>query len=140
MLFTKAKRLMLLAILAFVPVAALAQGYPLRPVTVIVVFAAGGPSDTIARLLSDHVGRQFGQQLVVENVAGAGGTTGTDRAANAAPDGYTILTHHSGLTAAPALYSNLKFDSRTAFEPMGLINTGPMVVLSRKTLEAQGKW
>ena len=64
----------------------------------------GGPSDTIARLLSDHVGRQFGQQLVVENVAGAGGTTGTDRAANATPDGYTILTHHSGLTAAPALY------------------------------------
>jgi len=133
--FSNAKRLMLLTILAFVPVAALAQSYPSRPVTVIVVFAAGGPSDTIARLLADHVGRQFGQQLVIENVAGAGGTTGTDRAANAAPDGYTILTHHSGLTAAPALYSNLKFDSRTAFEPMGLINTGPMVVLSRKTLE-----
>jgi len=133
--FTKLKRLMLLAILRFVPLAALGQGYPSRPVTVIVVFAAGGPSDTIARLLSDHVGRQFGQQLIVENVAGAGGTTGTDRAANAAADGYTVLTHHSGLTAAPALYSNLKFDSRTAFEPMGLINTGPMVVLSRKTLE-----
>ena len=137
MFFSKAKRLMLLAILALVPVVALAQGYPSRPVTVIVVFAAGGPSDTIARLLADHVGRQFGQQLVVENVAGAGGTTGTDRAANAAPDGYTILTHHSGLTAAPALYSNLKFDARTAFEPMGLINTGPMVVLSRKTLETK---
>ena len=133
--FTQLKRLMLLAILVFAPVAALGQGYPSRPVTVIVVFAAGGPSDTIARLLSDHVGRQFGQQLIVENVAGAGGTTGTDRAANAAADGYTVLTHHSGLTAAPALYSNLKFDSRTAFEPMGLINTGPMVVLSRKTLE-----
>jgi tripartite-type tricarboxylate transporter receptor subunit TctC len=133
--FTKLKRLLLLAILVFAPVAALGQGYPSRPVTVIVVFAAGGPSDTIARLLSDHVGRQFGQQLIVENVAGAGGTTGTDRAANAAADGYTVLTHHSGLTAAPALYSNLKFDSRTAFEPMGLINTGPMVVLSRKTLE-----
>ena len=133
--FTKLQRLMLLAILVFAPVAALGQGYPSRPVTVIVVFAAGGPSDTIARLLSDHVGRQFGQQLIVENVAGAGGTTGTDRAANAAADGYTVLTHHSGLTAAPALYSNLKFDSRTAFEPMGLINTGPMVVLSRKTLE-----
>jgi len=135
---TKVKRVLGLAILAAaLPLAVLAQGYPLRPITVIVVFAAGGPSDTIARLLSDHVGRQFGQQLVIENVAGAGGTTGTDRAANAAPDGYTILTHHSGLTAAPALYSNLKFDSRTAFEPMGLINTGPMVVLSRKTLETK---
>jgi len=138
MYLTKAKRVLGLAILAAaLPLAVFAQGYPLRPITVIVVFAAGGPSDTIARLLSDHVGRQFGQQLVIENVAGAGGTTGTDRAANAAPDGYTILTHHSGLTAAPALYSNLKFDSRTAFEPMGLINTGPMVVLSRKTLETK---
>jgi tripartite-type tricarboxylate transporter receptor subunit TctC len=135
MYLTKAKRVLGLAILAAaLPLAVLAQGYPLRPITVIVVFAAGGPSDTIARLLSDHVGRQFGQQLVIENVAGAGGT---DRAANATPDGYTILTHHSGLTAAPALYSNLKFDSRTAFEPMGLINTGPMVVLSRKTLETK---
>jgi len=76
---TKAKRVLGLAILAAaLPLAVLAQGYPLRPITVIVVFAAGGPSDTIARLLSDHVGRQFGQQLVIENVAGAGGTTGTD--------------------------------------------------------------
>ena len=114
-----------------------AQAYPSKPINVIVVFAAGGPSDTVARLLSDHLGRQFGQQLVVENVAGAGGTTGTDRAAKAAPDGYTILTHHSGLTAAPALYANLKYDAKTAFEPLGLINTGPMVMLSRKTLETK---
>ena len=112
-----------------------AQGYPNRQITQIVVFAAGGPSDTLGRLLADHVGRQFGQQIVIENVAGAGGTIGTERAAKSPPDGYTILTHHSGFTAAPALYSNLKFDSRTAFEPMGLINTGPMVMLSRKTLE-----
>jgi tripartite-type tricarboxylate transporter receptor subunit TctC len=119
------------------PSSAHAQAYPNKPINVIVVFAAGGPSDTIARLLSDHLGRQFGQQLVVENVAGAGGTIGTDRVAKSAPDGYTILTHHSGLTAAPALYSNLKYDAKTAFEPMGLINTGPMVMLSRKTLETK---
>jgi tripartite-type tricarboxylate transporter receptor subunit TctC len=112
-----------------------AQSYPNRQITQIVVFAAGGPSDTIARLISDHVGRQFGQQIVIENVPGAGGTIGTERAAKSPPDGYTIMTHHSGFTAAAALYSNLKFDSRTAFEPMGLINTGPMVMLSRKTLE-----
>jgi tripartite-type tricarboxylate transporter receptor subunit TctC len=111
-----------------------AQVYPNKPVNVIVVFAAGGPSDTVARLLSDHLGRQFGQQLVVENVAGAGGTIGTDRVAKAAPDGYTILTHHSGLTAAPALYANLKYEAKTAFEPLGLINTGPMVMLSKKDL------
>ncbi len=125
------------AIVATAALPSLAQNYPSKPINVIVVFAAGGPSDTLARLLSDHLGRQFGQQLVVENVAGAGGTTGTDRAAKAAPDGYTILTHHSGLTAAPALYANLKFDPKTAFEPLGLINTGPMVMLSRKTLETK---
>jgi tripartite-type tricarboxylate transporter receptor subunit TctC len=136
--FSKATRVVCLAIMAAgFAASALAQGYPSKPITMIVVFAAGGPSDTLARLLSDHVGRQFGQQLVVENVAGAGGTTGTERAARAIPDGYTILTHHSGLTAAPALYSNLKFDAKTAFEPMGLINTGPMVVLSRKELETK---
>lgn len=127
----------LAAVLAATPFRVAAQGYPTKPVNVIVVFAAGGPSDTLARLLTDHINRQWNAQLVVENVAGAGGTIGSDRAAKAAADGYTILTHHSGLTAAPALYSNLKFDSRTSFEPLGLINTGPMVMLSRKTLETK---
>jgi tripartite-type tricarboxylate transporter receptor subunit TctC len=122
---------------AVLSTAALAQGYPNRQITAIVVFAAGGPSDTLARLLGDHVGRQLGQQIIIENVAGAGGTTGTERAAKAAPDGYTILTHHGGLTAAPALYNNLRFDSKTAFEPMGLINTGPMALISRKALETK---
>jgi tripartite-type tricarboxylate transporter receptor subunit TctC len=117
------------------PAWAHAQGYPNKQITQIVVFAAGGPSDTLGRLLGDHVGRQFGQQIVVENVKGAGGTIGMERAAKAAPDGYTIMTQHGSLTAAPALYSNLRFDPRTAFEPMGLINTGPMVIVSRKTLE-----
>ena len=138
MLFAKATRLIGFAIMAAaLPAAVEAQSYPTRPINVIVVFAAGGPSDTVARLLSDHVSRQFGEQLIVENVAGAGGTTGTERAAKATPDGYTILTHHGGLTAAPALYSNLRFDPRTAFEPMGLINTGPMALISRKTLETK---
>jgi tripartite-type tricarboxylate transporter receptor subunit TctC len=128
-----------LTALAMLSVASLAQAqpYPNRPVNIIVVFAAGGPSDTIARQLSDHIGRQWNAQLVVENVTGAGGTIGSERGAKAAPDGYTILTHHSGLTASPALYSNMRFDSRTAFEPLGLINTGPMVLLSRKTLETK---
>jgi tripartite-type tricarboxylate transporter receptor subunit TctC len=112
-----------------------AQGYPSKQIIQIVPFAAGGPSDTLGRLLSDHVGRQFGQQIVVENVKGAGGTLGMERAAKAVPDGYTVFTHHGALTAAPALYANLRVDPRTAFEPMGLINTGPMVMLSRKTLE-----
>jgi tripartite-type tricarboxylate transporter receptor subunit TctC len=117
------------------PAWAQAQGYPSKQITQIVVFAAGGPSDTLGRMLGDHVGRQLGQQIVVENVKGAGGVVGMERAAKAAPDGYTIMTQHGSLTAAPALYTHLRFDPRTAYEPMGLINTGPMAVLSRKTLE-----
>jgi tripartite-type tricarboxylate transporter receptor subunit TctC len=136
MLLAKRMRLIAAAAMALAaPAWAQAQSYPNKQITQIVVFAAGGPSDTLGRLLGDYVGKQFGQQIVVENVAGAGGTVGTERAAKAPADGYTVLTHHSGLTAAPALYSNLRFDSRSAFEPMGLINTGPMVLVSRKTLE-----
>lgn len=114
-----------------------ADDYPSKPITLIVVFAAGGPSDTLARLLSDHVGRQFGRQIVVENVAGAGGTIGTVRAVNAAPDGYTILTQHQGHAASPALYTGLRFDAIADFEPLGLINSGPSVILSRTTLETR---
>ncbi len=129
----------LIALLALIvaPVPALAQAWPSKPITLIVPFAAGGPSDVLGRLMADHLGRTLGQQIIVENVAGAGGTLGADRAAKAAPDGYTLLTHHSGLPAAPALYANLKYDAKTAFEPVGLVNTGPMVLLSRKTLEAK---
>jgi tripartite-type tricarboxylate transporter receptor subunit TctC len=112
-----------------------AQGYPSKPITLIVPFAAGGPSDTVGRLMADHLSRSLGQNVVVENVGGAGGTLGAERAAKAAPDGYTLLTHHGALAAAPALYSNLRYDSKTAFEPLGLVNTGPMVLLSRKGLE-----
>jgi tripartite-type tricarboxylate transporter receptor subunit TctC len=124
-----------LAATAWGPSRANAQGYPSKQIIQIVPFAAGGPSDTVGRLLADHAGKQLGQQIVVENVKGAGGVVGMERAAKAEPDGYTIFTHHGALTAAPALYSNLRIDPRTAFEPMGLINTGPMVMLSRKTLE-----
>jgi tripartite-type tricarboxylate transporter receptor subunit TctC len=115
----------------------MAQSWPNKPITLIIPFAAGGPSDTLGRLLADHLGRTLGQQVVVENIAGAGGNAGAERAAKAAPDGYTLFNHHSGLTAAPALYANLRYDPRTAFEPMGLINTGPMVLTSRKNLETK---
>jgi tripartite-type tricarboxylate transporter receptor subunit TctC len=114
-----------------------AQGYPDKPITLIVPFAAGGPSDTIGRLVAEHLGRNLGQQVVVENVGGAGGTLGSERLAKAAPDGYTLLTHHGALAAAPALYANLRYDTKTAFEPLGLVNTGPMVLLSKKTLETK---
>lgn len=125
------------ALAAAVPPGAAAQTYPSRPITLIIPFAAGGPSDTLGRITADHLGRTLGQQIIVENVAGAGGTLGAERAAKATPDGYTLFQHHSALPAAYSLYANLRYDTRTAFETIGLINTGPMVLTSRKTLEVK---
>lgn len=113
---------------------AAAQSFPSKPVTLIVPFAAGGPSDVIARLLGEHMGRTLGQQVVVENVAGAGGTAGAKRLVAAEADGHTMLIHHLALAAAPSLYNNLGYDTQTAFAPIGLINTGPMVVAGKLAL------
>src|SRR5688572_12100910 len=113
---------------------AVAQSFPTKPIALIVPFAAGGPSDVIARLLADHMGRTLSQQVVVENVAGAGGTAGAKRLASADPDGYTLLIHHLALAAAPSLYGNLGYDTLTAFAPVGLVNTGPMVVAGKLAL------
>src|SRR5689334_2511184 len=87
------------------------NNYPTRPVTMVVPFAAGGPTDVIARIVGDHMSRTLGQQIVVENVVGAGGTTGMTRVAQATPDGYNLGMGHMGTQgAAPALYPNLKYD------------------------------
>lgn len=112
----------------------LAQTFPTKPITVIVPFAAGGPSDVIARLLGEQMSKTLGQSVVVENIAGAGGTAGAKRLAASDPDGHTILIHHLALAAAPALYANLGYETETAFAPIGLVNTGPMVVASKLAL------
>jgi tripartite-type tricarboxylate transporter receptor subunit TctC len=107
--------------------------YPERPITMIVPFAAGGPSDVVARIVAEHMGRTLGQQVIVENVAGAGGTTGSIRAAQAAPDGYTIEMGHMGTHgAAPAAFPGLKYDPLKDFEPIGLAAGTPIVVVARK--------
>ena len=116
------------------PAMATAQDYPTKPITFVVPFAAGGPTDTIARVMGEYMGRVLGQQIIIENVAGAGGTAGSERVSKATPDGYTMLVHHQGLTAAPALYENLRYDTKTAFETVGLINHGPMVIVGKKGL------
>jgi tripartite-type tricarboxylate transporter receptor subunit TctC len=115
-----------------------AQGnYPQRPVTMIVPFAAGGPTDVIARLVGEHMSRTLGQQIVVENVAGAGGTTGITRAAQSTPDGYTIMMGHMGTHgASPALYPNLKYDPTKDFAPVGLAAGTPIVIVARKDFPA----
>lgn len=111
--------------------ATFAQTFPSKPVTVIVPFAAGGPSDTIARLVGKHLSERLGQQFVIENVGGAGGTTGAARLAKADPDGHTLLVHHLAITASASLFARLPYDPKTAFEPIGLINSGPYVITAR---------
>lgn len=116
---------------------AAAQTYPARPVTVIVPFAAGGPTDIVARIAADYFSKTLGQQFVVENVAGAGGTTGTVRLTQAAADGYTIMMGHMGTHgAAPALYPNLKYDPARDFEPIGLVAGTPIIIVARKDFPA----
>ncbi len=114
-----------------------AQGYPVKPITIIVPYAAGGPSDSIARIVSRSMSETLGQQIIVENVAGAGGTAGAARVAKASADGYTLLIHHVALSAGAALYKNPGYDTVTAFEPVGLVNYGPFVVISKKDYAAQ---
>jgi tripartite-type tricarboxylate transporter receptor subunit TctC len=108
--------------------------YPSQPITMIVPFAAGGPTDTVARLIAEPMTRTLGQQVVVENVAGAGGTLAAGREAKADPDGYTLLVHHIGLASSPGLYRKLPYDPATAFEPVGLITDVPMTIVGKADL------
>ena len=125
-----------LVLSAFSSIAA-AQAYPSRPVTIIVPFAAGGPTDIIARISGEYFSKTLGQQFVVENVAGAGGTTGITRGAQAKPDGYTIMMGHMGTHgAAPALYANLKYDPAKDFTPIGLVAGTPILIVARKDFPA----
>jgi tripartite-type tricarboxylate transporter receptor subunit TctC len=127
-----------LVALALTAVAASAQDYPTRPITLIVPFAAGGPTDVISRIVGEHMSRTLGQQLVIENVVGAGGTTASTRAKRAAPDGYTLITGHMGTHAASvALYPKLQYDPRTDFEPIGMIAGTPILVLAKKDFPAK---
>jgi tripartite-type tricarboxylate transporter receptor subunit TctC len=114
-----------------------AQDYPTRTVTVIVPFAPGGPADVTGRIVADIFSRHLGQSFVVENVGGAGGTVGSLRAARATPDGYTLISGHTGThAAAPAFYPNLGYDPEKDFEPVGLIAEQPELLAVRKEFPA----
>lgn len=114
---------------------AVAQNYPERTITMVVPFAAGGPTDTVARLVAESMSKDLGQQIVVENVGGAGGTLGAGRVAAADPDGYTMLLHHIGMATSATLYRQLAYDTLNAFEYVGLVTEVPMTILARKDLE-----
>src|SRR5436853_2015297 len=111
-----------LAVLSLVAVSALAQTFPSRPITLIVPFPPGGSTDVGARIVADHMSRTLGQQIIIQNVSGAGGTVGSTRGMRADPDGYTLLMGQMGThAAAVALYPNLAYRPDEDFEPIGLV-------------------
>jgi len=117
------------------PLSAMAQAYPTKPITMIVPFSAGGPTDALARVLGQRMSEALGQQIVIENIGGAGGTIGVNKAAKATPDGYTLLFTHMGTLAVNiALYKSLPYDSMKDLEPIGLGGTNPMVLVVKKDL------
>lgn len=123
------------ATFALAPTGADAAGYPERPITVVVPFSAGGPTDTVTRLVAEAMSKDLGQQIIVENVGGAGGTLGAAQVANADPDGYTLLLHHIGMATSATLYRKLPYDTLNAFEYVGLVTEVPMTLVARKDLE-----
>ena len=130
------KRVLVSALLGLSAVPVVWAQYPDKPVTLVVPFAAGGPSDKIARDLAEALRKPLGQTVIVDNTAGAGGTIGAARVARAKADGYTLLVHHIGLATAPALYKKLPYDTLKDFEYLGLINEAPSVLIGRTTLAA----
>lgn len=130
------KQLLLAVLAASLAIPALAE-YPDKPITIVVPFAAGGPTDKVARDLAEALRKPLGgQSIVIENIAGAGGTIATARVAKASNDGYTLLLHHIGMSTSPALYRKLSYDTLNDFEYLGMINEVPMTLIGRPTLPA----
>jgi len=111
-----------------------AENFPDENIDIVVPFSAGGPTDTITRLVGEPMGDELGVQMVVQNVEGAGGTVGAGQVAADRPDGYSILMHHIGMSTAPALYDDLAYDPVKDFEPIGLVTELPMTIISRSDL------
>ena len=112
------------------------QAFPDKPISLIVPFAAGGPTDVVARMIAIPMGKSLGQTVLVENAVGAGGTIASAKVARAAPNGYTIFIHHMGMSTAPALYKKLSFDPLKDFEYIGQVVDVPMTLLARKDFPA----
>jgi tripartite-type tricarboxylate transporter receptor subunit TctC len=127
---------LLIALAATTLAAAALAEYPEKPVTIVVPFAAGGPTDKVARDLGDVLRKQLNQPVIIENVGGAGGTLGAAKVAKASPDGYTVLLHHIGMATSPALYRKLPYDTLVDFEYVGMVNEVPMTLVGRSTLPA----
>ncbi len=112
-----------------------AADYPDQEITFVVPFSAGGPTDTVTRLIAEPMGEELGEQIVVQNVEGAGGTVAAGQVATDEPDGYTVLVHHIGMSTAPALYPDLPYDPLEDFKTVGLVTDVPMTIVARKDFE-----
>jgi tripartite-type tricarboxylate transporter receptor subunit TctC len=134
------KKLFALTALALIASTQVAQAadFPIKdkPVTIVVPFAAGGPTDRVARDLAEAMRKPLGTTVVVENVAGAGGTIGANKVAKAANDGHTVLLHHIGMATSPALYRKMPYNTTEDFEYLGMVNDVPMTLIGRPTLPA----
>lgn len=131
------KHLITAVALATAALGASAQTYPGdKPITLVVPFAAGGPTDKVARDLAEALRKPLGGQIIIENVAGAGGTLGHTKVAKANPDGYTLLLAHVAMATAPALYRKMQYDALNDFEYLGLVNEVPMTLIARPSLPA----
>jgi tripartite-type tricarboxylate transporter receptor subunit TctC len=131
------KKILALALTAAVSAGAFAQGFPSKPITIVVPFAAGGPTDTVARQLAEALRAPLGDAtIVVENAAGAGGTIGANKVARATPDGHTILVWHIGMASTAGLYRKLPFKALEDFEYLGMINDVPMTLLGSPKVPA----
>ena len=126
-----------LVALATAAAGAIAQQYPTRNIIMMVPFAAGGPTDTVARVVAQSMGKPLGQTVIVENRPSAGGILAPEQVKNAKPDGYTILIHHIGMATVQALYRQLRFNPLTDFEYIGLINEVPMTIVAKPTMQAK---
>ncbi|TKT76298.1 tripartite tricarboxylate transporter substrate-binding protein [Aquamicrobium sp. LC103] len=129
------KTMIMAAAFAAMSGTALAQSYPSQPITIIVPFSAGGPTDTVTRLVAQAMSQDLGQQIVVENVGGAGGTLGAARVAQAGNDGYTLLLHHIGMATSATLYRQLPYNPLEDFAYVGLVTEVPMTIVGRADLE-----
>jgi tripartite-type tricarboxylate transporter receptor subunit TctC len=115
--------------------ASVGTGYPDQAITIVVPFTAGGPTDTVTRLIAEPMRATLGQPIVVQNVAGAGGTLAAGQVAAGAADGYTVLMHHIGMSTAPSLYADLPYDPLVDFKTIGLVTEVPMTIIGRKSFQ-----
>jgi tripartite-type tricarboxylate transporter receptor subunit TctC len=127
---------MLVAVAAFAAAPALAQDFPSKPVVIVVPAAAGGPTDTLTRVLAQSMGSAMKHQFIIENAGGAGGIIGINKAAKSRADGHTLLLYHIGMATAPALYRKLPYDTLNDFDYVGQVADVPMMLIAKKATQA----